>query len=47
MAQRLKVKLKEEIAEEQAGFISEKDTRNQFVNLKLVIEKCRKYDKAL
>ena len=47
MAQRMKVKLKEEIAEEQAGFISKKGTRNQIMNLKLIIEKYREYKKAL
>ena len=47
MAQRMKVKLKEEIAEEQGGFISEKGTRNQIMNLKLIIEKYREYNKAL
>ena len=47
MAQRMKVKLKEEIAEEQAGFISEQGTRNQIMNVKLIIEKNREYNKAL
>ena len=47
MAQRMEVKLKEETAEEQAGFISEKSTRNQIMKLKLIIEKYREYNKAL
>ena len=47
MAQRMKVKLKEKIAEEQAGFISEKGTRNKIMNLKLIIEKYRVYNKAV
>ena len=47
MAQRMKVKLKEEIVEEQSGFISQKGTRNQFMNLKLIIEKYRDYNKTL
>ena len=47
MAQRMKVKLQEEIAEEQASFISEKSTRNQIMNLKLIIEKYKEYNKAL
>ena len=47
MAQRMEVKLKEETAEEQADFISEKSTRNQIMNLKLIIEKYREYNKAL
>ena len=38
VAQRMKVKLKEEIAEEQAGSISEQGTRNQIMNVKLIIE---------
>ena len=45
MAQRMKVKLKEEIADEQAGFIPKKGTRNQIVNLKLIIEKYREHKK--
>ena len=38
MAQRMKVKLKEEIAKKQAGFISDKGTTYQIMNLKLIIE---------
>ena len=37
----------QEIVEEQAGFISEKGTRNQIMNLKLIIEKYREYNTAL
>ena len=47
MALRMKVKLKEEIADEQAGFIPEKGTRNQIMNLKLIIEKHREHNKPL
>ena len=47
MSQGIKVKLKEEIADEQAGFLSEKGTRNQIMNLKLMIEKYREHKKPL
>ena len=47
MAQRMKVKLKEEISDELVGFISEKGTRNKIMNLKLIIKKYREYNKAL
>eukprot|EP00794_Sanderia_malayensis_P019306 gene19306-21230_t len=47
MAQRMKLKLKEEIAVEQAGFVPEKGTRNQIMNLELIIERYREYKKAL
>ena len=43
----MKAKLKEEIVEEQADFISKKGTRSQIMNLKLIIEKYREYNRAL
>ena len=43
----MKLKLREEIADEQAGFRPGKGTRNQIVNLKLVIEKNREHQRDL
>ena len=44
---RMKKNLKTEIAEEQAGFRPGTGTRNQILNLKMVIEKCREHNKKL
>ena len=43
----MEVKLKEDIAEEQAGFIPKNGTRNQIINLKLITEKYREYNRTL
>ena len=40
ISRRMKVKLKEEISEEQAGFREGRGTRDQIVNIRNVIEKC-------
>ena len=47
IAERMKLKLREEIADEQAGFRPGKGTRNQILNLKLVIEKNREHQRDL
>ncbi|MCT5353383.1 reverse transcriptase family protein [Pseudomonas aeruginosa] len=47
IAERMKLKLREEIADEQAGFRPGKGTRNQILNLKLIIEKNREHQKDL
>ena len=43
----MKKNLQTEIAEEQAGFRPGTRTRNQILNLKMVIEKCREHNKKL
>ena len=43
VAGRVKVKLEDEISEEQAGFRPGKSTRDQVLNLKMVIEKNREF----
>ena len=47
IASRMQTKLKEEISEEQAGFRSGMGTRDQILNLKMVIEKNREYGKNI
>ena len=47
IANRMKKNLKTKIAEEQAGFRPGTGTRNQILNLKMVIEKCREHNKKL
>ena len=47
IACRMQTKLKEEICEEQAGFGSGMGTRDQILNLKMVIEKNREYGKNI
>ena len=41
IAERMKIKLQEEVSEEQCGFRPGKGTRNQILNLKMIIEKNR------
>ena len=43
----MQIKLKEEISEEQEGFRSGMGTRDQILNLKMVIEKNREYGKNI
>ena len=45
IAGRMQTKLKEEISEEQAGFRSGMDTRDQILDLKMAIEKNGEYGK--
>ena len=47
IAERMKLKLRDEIADEQAGFRPGKGTRNQVLNLKMVIEKNREHQRDL
>ena len=47
IAGRMKRKMEEEIAEEQCGFVPGKGTRDQILNLKIVIEKNRERKKNL
>ena len=40
---RIKKKYKEEINEEQAGFVKDKGTRHQIVNIRNIMEKCKNH----
>ena len=47
IARRMKRKMKEEIADEQCGFIPGKGTRDKILNLKMIIDKNRERKKKI
>ena len=44
MIERIKKKYREEISEEQAGFVEDKGTRDQIVNIRNIMEKCENHN---
>lgn len=44
---RIKVKYQQEIAQEQAGFVDGKGTREQIVNIRMIMEKCKELEHPL
>ena len=41
---RIKQKYREEIREEQAGFVEDKGTRNQIISIRNIMEECKNYN---
>ena len=41
---RIKQKYREEISEEQAGFVEDKETRDQIISIRNIMGKCKNYN---